>query len=187
MMRRISLLLVSAIGAHAAVVAADSARGARLFESLECKQCHSLNGKGPRIGPDLGRLVDRSFTPAALAATMWNHAPTMWAAMRERTIHVGEVDEQAAADLFAYFYSVRFFEREGDAGRGKRLFNYRGCAQCHGLSAPVQPGIEPVSQWQSLNAPLGLAEAMWNHVPRTQAAARTRRMSLPQLDAQDLV
>src|SRR5439155_4154044 len=50
-----------------------------------------------------------------------------------------------------------------------------------------QPGIRPVSEWQSLNAPLRLAEAMWNHVPRMQAAARPRHRSLPQLDAQDLV
>lgn len=187
MMPRISLLLASAICAHAAVVAADSARGSRLFESLECIQCHAVNRKGATIGPDLGRLVDRNFTPAALTATMWNHAPTMWAAMRERTIHVGEVDEQAAADLFAYFYSVRFFEKAGDAGRGKRVFTSGGCAQCHGLTEPAQPGILPVSQWQSLNAPFGLAEAMWNHLPRMQAAAKTRHISLPHLDAQDLV
>src|SRR5438067_3269037 len=158
MIRRICILLAAAIGARAAVVAVDSARGARLFESLECIQCHAVNGKAARIGPDLGRLVDRNLTPAALAATMWNHAPTMWAAMRQRSIHAGEVDEQAAADLFGYFYSVRFFEKTGDAGRGKRLFGSRGCAQCHGLDVPVQPGIQPVSHWQSLNAPFALTE-----------------------------
>src|ERR1051325_4215768 len=141
MMRWISVFLVSATGVHAAVVAADSARGGRLFESLECIQCHAINGKGPSIGPDLGRMVDRNFTPATLTSIMWNHAPTMWAAMRERGIHAGEVNEQAAADLFAYFYSVRFFEQPGDASRGKRVFASGRCTQCHGLTDPVQPGI----------------------------------------------
>src|ERR1700730_18676460 len=183
---RIAILLASAIGAHAAVVVADSERGAMLFESLPCVQCHSVNGKGARTGPDLGRVVDRNFTPAALAATMWNHAPTMWTSMRERTIRAGDLDEQAAADLFAYFYSARFFERPGDAGRGKRVLE-RGCAPCHGLNSPIEPGAPPVSQWQSVNAPFALVEAMWNHLPRMQAAAGARRMALPQLSAQDLV
>ena len=53
---------------------------------------------------------------------MWNHAPTMWAAMRAREIQAGDSNPQSAADLFAYFYAARFFEKPGDAGRGKALF-----------------------------------------------------------------
>jgi cytochrome c2 len=186
MIRWISILLALATGAQAAVVAADSTRGAALFESLACVQCHSVNGKGGRIGPDLGRLVDRNFTPAALAATMWNHAPTMWASIRERGIRTGELDEQAAADLFAYFYSTRFFERPGDAGRGKRVLE-EGCARCHGLHSPAETEAPPVNQWRSVNTPFALAEAMWNHLPRMLSVATARRMALPQVSAQDLV
>jgi mono/diheme cytochrome c family protein len=174
------------MAAHAAVVAADSDRGASLFESLACVKCHSVNGKGARIGPDLGRRVGRNFTPAALAATMWNHAPTMWASMHKRTIPAGELDEQAAADLFAYSCSARFFERPGDAGRGKRVLE-RGCARCHGVNSPIEPGAPPVIEWRSVNDPFSLVEAMWNHLPRMQAAAGARHMPLPQLRAQDLV
>ncbi len=186
MIWRISILLTSAMAAHAAIVAADSARGAALFESLACVQCHAVGGKGAHIGPDLGRLVDRDFTPATLAATMWNHAPKMWAAMRDRTIRAGDLDEQAAADLFAYFYSARFFEKPGDAGRGKRVLE-RDCAQCHGLNAPTGSGAPPVDQWKSVNTPFALVESMWNHLPRMQAVAAGKRTSLPQLSAQDLV
>jgi cytochrome c553 len=59
MTRHVCIVVALACGAHAAVVAADSAWGSRLFESLACVQCHSVNGKGGRTGPDLGRLVDR--------------------------------------------------------------------------------------------------------------------------------
>jgi cytochrome c2 len=183
---RLSIFLASSISAQAAVLAVDSARGAALFESLACMQCHSINGKGPSIGPDLGRMVARNFTPAALAATMWNHAPAMWASMHDRTIRAGDLNEQAAADLFAYFYSARFFEKPGDAARGKRVLD-RGCARCHGLNSPIESGAPPVSQWRSVNAPVALAEAMWNHLPRMREAARRRQMSLPELSAQDLV
>jgi mono/diheme cytochrome c family protein len=184
---RIAILLVSAIGAHAAAIAADSERGAKLFGELACVQCHSVNGKGAQVGPDLGRLADRNFTPATLAATMWNHAPTMWASMHEKGVKPGELDEQAARDLFAYFYSARFFEKPGDAGRGKQVFTERNCAKCHGLTEAIPGGAPPVGQWQTLNSPFALAEAMWNHLPRMRAVAETKRTALPQLEAQDLV
>jgi mono/diheme cytochrome c family protein len=107
MIRKLAFLWVTAASLEAATIAADSTRGAHLFETLSCVQCHSINGKGGTVAPDLGRRVDRNFTPATLAATMWNHAPTMWAAMRERNILPGDLNDQAAADLFAYFYSAR--------------------------------------------------------------------------------
>ena len=94
MMRKLAFLWVTAASLEAATIAADSTRGADLFETLSCVQCHSINGKGGTIAPDLGRRVDRNFTPATLAATMWNHAPTMWAAMRERNIVPGDLDDQ---------------------------------------------------------------------------------------------
>src|SRR5215471_19222768 len=100
MMWEPALLLVTVASLNAATIAADSTRGAQLFETLSCVQCHSVNSAGGRTAPDLGRMIDRNFTPAALAATMWNHAPAMWAAMRERNIRAGDLDEQAAADLF---------------------------------------------------------------------------------------
>ena len=170
MTRTVACLFVAALAAHAAGFAADSARGAALFETLACVQCHSVNGKGGTIAPDLGRMLDRGFTPATLAATMWNHAPAMWAAMRDRQITAGDLDQQAAEDLMAYFYSARFFEKPGDAGRGKRVFERDGCAGCHNSSQS--------SQWQGLTDPIALVEAMWNHRSEMQAATAVQRRSL---------
>ncbi len=65
----------------------------------------------------------------------------MWSAIAAAKVGIPNVDDQAAADLFAYFYSTRFFEKPGDAARGKRLFSDRGCAGCHGLKAELQPGF----------------------------------------------
>ena len=54
------------VGAQAAVeIAGDSTRGEKLFQTEQCVQCHSINGKGGHVGPDLGKIIDRNFTPAA--------------------------------------------------------------------------------------------------------------------------
>jgi mono/diheme cytochrome c family protein len=182
------LLVVTGLapGARAATIAADSARGEQLFQTLACIQCHSINGQGGKVGPDLGRRIDRSFTPATLAATMWNHAPAMWAAMQQREIRAGDLDEQAGRDLFAYFYSAHFFDKPGDAGRGKLLFSSRRCADCHGLETAKLPAAKPVSQWTSIGRPLELVNAMWNHAATMRQEFARRKFGWPSLDSQDL-
>jgi cytochrome c2 len=186
MRRAIVFVVLTATAARGADFIADSARGRELFGTLSCVQCHSVNGKGSSVGPDLGRIVDRGFTPATLAATMWNHAPAMWAAMRQQDIRAGDLNERAAADLFAYFYSARFFEMPGDAARGKRAFAARGCSNCHGLQQGLLPRIKPVSQWESLGDPVALTEAMWNHAPLMLAESQLKRQPWPTLGAQEL-
>jgi mono/diheme cytochrome c family protein len=165
---------------------ADSARGARLFESEQCIECHSVNGKGAHMAPDLGRILDRDFTPMTLVSTMWNHAPTMWSAMRTRNLQPAAMGDQAAADLFAYFYSARFFEKPGDAGRGKRLFTERSCARCHGIAEAKSVQALPVSQWKSLGDPIALTSAMWNHSAIMQAELKQQGINWPELTGQDL-
>jgi cytochrome c2 len=173
---------------HAATVSADSTRGAQVFELQGCVQCHALNGTGPGIGPDLGRVADRGFTPAALAATMWNHAPQMWVETKLRTAAPAAMDEQQAADLFAFFYSLRFFEEPGDASRGKSLFTSERCADCHGIdeSLPSGKNIKPVSEWTSADDALELIEIMWNHSSAMRDEMARRNIRLPQLTGQEL-
>jgi cytochrome c2 len=172
---RIIMAVISGACLNAAAIPADSVRGARLFETLACIQCHSINGTGgpqqEKIGPDLGRRSAREFTPASLAATMWNHAPAMWATMQVRDVRAGDLNEQAAADLFAYFYSARFFDKPGDAARGKQLLASKRCAECHS-------GDRSPEHWQSVGSPIELAAAMWNHGPL--------KLKRSELTAQDL-
>lgn len=187
-MKKVLLIAAAlAVAAQGATVSADSTRGAKVFETQGCVSCHSLNGIGPKVGPDLGRIADRGFTPAALAATMWNHAPAMWAEMKKRGVARPAMDEQQSADLFAFFYSLRFFEEPGDAARGKALFTSRRCSTCHGLTeAKPIAGAKPVSQWTAAADPLELVETMWNHssLMRTQMAKNNIR--LPLLKGQEL-
>ena len=143
-------------------VPGDSERGEKLFATERCVQCHSIDGKGGRTAPDLGAQIDRSFTPASLASTMWNHAPIMWAAMEGAKIEKPVLSPESAADLFAFFYSTRFFDTPGDAARGKQVFASRHCSDCHGITDSKSEAAPPVMKWDSLGQPIILVQQMWN-------------------------
>jgi cytochrome c551/c552 len=96
------------------------------------------------------------------------------------------MSSEEAADLFAFFYSARFFDRPGDAGRGKAAFSRHHCADCHGFS-DSKPGNAPaVSAWRSLASSVVLAEAMWNHARGMREEFAKRGFSWPELTSQEL-
>lgn len=176
----------SALVLHAASFSADSKRGAAIFTNQMCTNCHSVAGRGGGIAPDLGRRYDRDYTPAGVASLMWNHAPAMWSAMAKQGIPVPRLSEADAADLFAYFYAAHFFEKPGEAERGKALFASKRCADCHALmpgSASIGP---PVSEWRALTDPSVLVAEMFNHAAQMNKAMRERNIPWPQLTAQDM-
>ena len=180
------LIVFPVMALSAATIPMDSARGDRLFESQGCVQCHRLKGVGGTTASDLGTVLDRSYTPADLAGAMWNHAPAMWKTMQEKKVNTGELDQQAAADLFASFYSARYFEVPGDAGRGKRLFTVKSCARCHGPTASPNPQAVPVDQWQTISDPVALVGSMWNHSPAMWNELSKKTIPWPTLTAHDL-
>jgi mono/diheme cytochrome c family protein len=183
---KLLLPFLCALASNAATLPMDSARGDQLYQSQGCVQCHQLKGMGGKTAPDLGRVLDRAYTPALLAGTMWNHAPTMWQAMREKNMPVPDLDAQGSAGSFASFYSARYFELPGDAGRGKRLFTSKSCESCHGITTSPNPLAKPVNQWQGLSDPVALVGAMWNHSPDMWAQLSQKKIAWPTMTPQDL-
>lgn len=186
-MRPVQVLVIGAVmleAAGATVFEADARRGADLFASEMCLRCHSVNGKGGRIAPDLGRRADRDYTPAGMASLMWNHAPQMWKTARAEMIQLPPLSEAQAADLFAYFYSARYFEKPGDAARGKRLFTEQHCVSCHAIGG-AGPG-KPVNEWESLSDPVMLLARIWNHTSQMRSAFAEKKIAWPQFTAQEM-
>jgi mono/diheme cytochrome c family protein len=185
---RILPALALAVGCARAVdiSAGDASRGAQIFETEQCSRCHSVNGRGGTIAPDLARRVDRDYTPAVMAALMWNHAPEMWEAMRKYGVTRGDMTPDKAADLFAYFLAARYFEKPGDAGRGKAVFTAKHCTECHGITSSPLPSAPPVAKWDSLADPVVLAQQMWNHGTQMRAEFARKKLTWPQLTAQEL-
>jgi mono/diheme cytochrome c family protein len=179
-------LLLNVGAAVPPVIPGDSARGAKLFKSQQCVRCHAVNGNGGRVGIDLGRSVGRNYTPAQLASTMWNHGPVMWGAMDASGIQTPRLTPEDAADLFAFFYSARFFDRPGDAARGQQTFASRQCGACHGIEDSRAEGAPPVVRWESLADPVVLVRQMWNHSDRMHQSFARRRIEWQALTTGEL-
>lgn len=182
------LLIMTSAGApgFAAPLEADARRGAEFFRSQGCVNCHVTRGVGTGKAPDLGRRLDRDYTPAGITARMWSHAPVMWGVMDKENITPPTVSPDQAADLFAYFYAARYFEKPGEAERGKRYFQEKHCIDCHSLTAAGGGVGPPVEKWESLAAPILMIERMWNHQTQMHNAMAARGIPWPQLSSQEL-
>lgn len=179
-------LVLTAAAATRELPMGDAARGERLVREKTCLECHSLNRRGAGRAPDLALAVTRGFSPYHLAALIWNHSPGMSAAWRARQTPRPELTPQDAADLFAYFYASRYFHELGDEGRGKNLFRKKGCAVCHGLTAPSPAGAPPVASWESPNDPVALAAELWRHSGQMRQAMGRAGVPLSSLSAAEL-
>ncbi len=164
----------------------DAGRGAAVFRDQHCLICHAIRGEGGDSAPDLGLIIGRDYTPSSMASLMWNHAPKMWAAFERRGVEKPKLSESDAADLFAYFHSIRAFEKPGDAARGKVVFASKHCNRCHGTVLPLAGGAPPVAKWNSLADPIGLAQAMWNHASAMQPRMAEASIRWPELTALEL-
>jgi cytochrome c2 len=63
----------------------DPRRGQELVNAKGCLRCHSIRGKGGRVGPDFAKIrgLDQ---PANVVSAMWNHGAAMEQKIREATL-----------------------------------------------------------------------------------------------------
>jgi cytochrome c2 len=163
----------------------DPLGGSQVFGSKGCVKCHSINGLGGAIGPDLGRIARRrSFYD--LAATMWNHLPTMSQQMKALGIERSAMNEREAGDLIAFLFTLDYFDAPGDVEVGKRLFVDKKCVVCHqvGVHGGVMgPSLDHLGQYGS---PILVAAAMWNHGPGMETLMQARGVKRPTFSGSEL-
>jgi cytochrome c551/c552 len=167
-------------------LAQSALAGSEVFGSKGCVKCHSVNGLGGKVGPDLGRISQRrSFYE--LAATMWNHLPEMSQAMREHGIEPPRLSEREAGDLIAFLFTLDYFDPPGDVERGRKLFTEKKCVVCHQVGVyggVVGPSLDRLSQYGS---PILVAAAMWNHGPAMWELMKERGIERPAFTGTELV
>jgi mono/diheme cytochrome c family protein len=164
------------------VVAGTPERGGKLFAEKRCVACHTVAGKGGKVGPELGRSHHVSLTQ--FAALMWNHAPGMWAQMSARGIQVPRMTGQEMADIVAYLYTSHYFDQPGDAARGGQLLQAKDCLSCHAARGKGGKVGADLAAYPALRSSAGLVAALWNHPRYLQA--QQREVPWPMLSGQEL-
>jgi len=147
---------------HSLYVVGDPQRGSALFYGEKrCSICHSVNGSGGRIAPDLA--ASRRGMPAMgwLATAMWNHAPGMFRRIRGSQAYP-QLDSQEMADILAFLFRAANSDRPGDLSAGENVFKQKGCVRCHSVRSSGGHSAPELSVVAAGGANAWMT-AMWNH------------------------
>lgn len=169
-----------------ALLPASPERGWKLFQEKSCIVCHLVNGKGGRVGPELGSGRQIPLTVVQFAALMWNHSPEMWKAQTARSVPRPSFAGQQMADLVAFLSSLRYFEPAGSAPIGGSVFTERDCNRCHGPrgeGSRLGPGLR--GHGRSFST-IALATALWSHGPNMYKRTQELHVPWPRLADSDV-
>jgi mono/diheme cytochrome c family protein len=172
-------------GESTPVLPGTPAGGEALFRDKHCVSCHTINGKGGKVGPELGRAHHVSLTQ--FAGLMWNHGPAMAVRMRERGVTWPRLEGQELADIVAYLYTAHYFDpAAGNSTRGQQVVQIKGCLACHAARGKGGKIAADFATSSVVGSPAVLMAAMWNHGRSMEDQATKQGLKLPTLTGQEL-
>ena len=168
------------------VFPADPRNGKTLFRERGCILCHSIDGDGGKVGPDLGSQHNRPPTITQFAGLMWNHSPAMLARMDEATFAKTLFAQREMADLISYLYVVLYMEPLGRVDLGREVFNEKHCSNCHGRHGEGGKAGPSLARKQEYMSPQ-MAYILGTHGPEMYRRMRDKNITWPVLNEQELI
>ena len=159
--------------------------GRSLFTAKNCVRCHLPAGQ-QGVGPTLDRLA-RPQGAFELAGRLFNHAPAMFATLKQEGIEWPQIAPAEMADLMAYLKADPARDPTPDLPQGQAALVRKGCLKCHRLQreggrvgpdlGERRPVYESATAW---------AAAMWVHSPAMAAKALEMGILYPRFDGDEL-
>ncbi len=167
-------------------LAGNPQQGSRVFRDKGCVRCHSVNGTGGKVGPDLGRRKSGQSSLPLLVTALWNHAPKMWERMRAEGVSQPNLTYDDVAHLMAYLSVSRHVDDPGDPRNGRELFERKGCVQCHAIHGQGGTKGPDLAEATGLAGPMEWSNALWNHAVAMHQATERERVAWPQFQGHEL-
>ena len=175
------------VARRAPYIVGEPQKGAALFYGdKQCGICHSVNGSGGRIAPDLSGTHPGTPAMGWLAAVLWNHGPGMWRQIRQKNDPYPQLNSQEMADIFAFLYQASGIDRAGDASAGQRVFDGKGCVRCHsvgGTGGQSAPELSKIAAGSNSNA---WTLTMFNHAGSMVAPITSTLGQWPQFTGNEM-
>ena len=160
-------------------------KGVKLFVKKGCIKCHSIKGKGGRVGPDLGR-VEIEGSAFDIAALIWNHIPYMIEKANRGAILWPRFSESEISDIIGYLYYIEYFDDPGDPKIGEKLFKEKGCIKCHAVKGRGGKIGPPLDRFSKEVSPIFMAQSMWNHGPEMDRIMKKMGIKRPVFKGNEL-
>jgi mono/diheme cytochrome c family protein len=151
----------------------------RVVFERSCESCHTFGGADRSRVDLLGRPAPSSIT--GYIAAMWNHAPQM----RRSGGATAQLNTGEMPDLIAFLFLQRYFQDRGNASKGRRLYEDKGCMQCH-ETRRREIGAPDLSQATEVYSPITLSSAAWKHGPSMMEKMRQQKIAWPEFNGSEM-
>ncbi len=170
---------------RAVYVIGNPEKGAALFfGEKHCSTCHSVNGTGGRLAPDLAGIHPGKPAMGWLTTVLWNHAPGMWRQMRRS--YAPSLSQEDMAHILAFLYQAGSSDPPGDPKAGERVFTEKGCVRCHSAGSGGATRAPDLSRVASSGDPVVWMHAMWNHAQAMVGPITKELGTWPQFNGQQM-
>jgi cytochrome c2 len=166
--------------------AADPARGRAVFEAKGCDRCHVARDQGARMGPPL-EVLRRSQGMLELAGRLWNHAPSMLAALGQAGLAWPQVSPAEMEDLAAYLLADSARDPRPDLLQGQVVLIRKACLKCHRLQGDGATVATELTRYPAgYRSPVEWVTTVWNHSPRMAAHASRLGVLYPRFSGDEM-
>lgn len=170
-----------------ALAPGDGHQGAAVFQKKGCADCHVAPPGGKSVGPDLTVPSQDVRTVSQMAGVMWNHAPQMTREMAARRMPYPTLTPQEMADLTAYLFTLRYFDRKGTSDAGQKVFQAKHCSMCHEAGRGSKGGGPDLRHRAEPLTPIRLAQMAWNHGQGMRERMKQANVEWPELSKQEIL
>jgi cytochrome c551/c552 len=164
----------------------DAERGRTVFTSKECSRCHVPRGQ-QGVGPAVEELQRRQGT-LELTGRLWNHAPAMFAVLKQKGLEWPGITAPEMGDLMAYLQAAPLWDPIPNVFAGHSILVRKGCLKCHrfrGEGGLV--GTELTKFRGGYDSPIVWAATIWGHSPRMASHAQRMGVLYPRFTGEEMV